>query len=220
MISETVETTKISPYGELLIEALRPYAEIKKIIPRRNLYLNINDIQYCYLLLEGQFGIYRQSDHRMLGSASYPGILGLGALVTERSSVYMKALTPSVAGRLSLDIVQHVIQELNLWEPLAKHMIILSNRLYISNEQLSAPTAFELVRTQLMELINEDSSIRREVTAERYIRDKTKLSRSRIMHILSELKKGGYIEMQKGILVDVIELPENLTINNIVRNSE
>lgn len=30
MISETVETTKISPYGELLIEALRPYAEIKK----------------------------------------------------------------------------------------------------------------------------------------------------------------------------------------------
>lgn len=203
------QRSNISPYGEVLIEALRPYAEIKKIAPRRNLPMNIGNARYCYLILAGQFGGYRQSDHRMLTIVSYPAILGLGGLLTDNTFTYLKALTPGMVGRISLEVVQHTIQEQNLWEILSKHMIYISRRLLISGQQLTAPTAFEIVCTQLTELMNEDISIRNEITAERYIRDKTELSRSRIMHILSELKKAGHIEIQKGLLEQIHELPVN-----------
>jgi len=198
---------QVSPYGKVLIDALSPFAEIKKIAARRNLYLSINQVLYCYLLLEGEFGIYRKSDHRMLAIVSSPTILGITGLVTANTSIYMKALVPAVAGRVPLEVVQHTIQEQNLWETLSRHLMLLADRLYVSAEQLSAPTAFDMVCTQLTELMREHDDIRENITAERYIRDKTELSRSRIMHILSELKKSGHIDIQKGILLSVGTLP-------------
>lgn len=115
-----------------------------------------------------------------------------------------------MVGKIPLEVVQNAIQEHNLWKPLSQHMMFLFERLYISGEQLSAPTASEIVYTQLNELMCEDPDIRQQITAERYIRDKTELSRSRIMGILSELKKDGHIETQKGILVNIRELPAKM----------
>ena len=56
--------------------------------------------------------------------------------------------------------------------------------------------------------MSEDARLRNSITAENYIRDKTNLSRSGIMRILSELKEGGYIEINRGILMMVHQLPE------------
>ena len=56
--------------------------------------------------------------------------------------------------------------------------------------------------------MSENEKYRNNITAENYIRDKTNLSRSGIMRILSELKEGGYIEINRGILIKVHQLPE------------
>jgi CRP-like cAMP-binding protein len=45
------------------------------------------------------------------------------------------------------------------------------------------------------------------VTAERYIREKTQLSRSGVMRILADLKTGGFIEMEEGRLIKINKLP-------------
>jgi CRP-like cAMP-binding protein len=201
------ESTKTSPYGKILIDALSPLAEIKQIKGRQNLELRINDVLYCYLVLKGHLGVFRKSDNRMLAVITYPSIMGIAGLVTGKSTIYLKALTPSTVGKVSLEIVQFTIQECNLWEPLSKHMMLLSERLYVSGEQLTAPTAFQIVCKQLMELMGEDISIRGQITAERYIRDKTELSRSKVMDVLSELKRNGSIELNKGILMNINSLP-------------
>ncbi|MHA0938650.1 helix-turn-helix domain-containing protein, partial [Enterobacter kobei] len=60
----------------------------------------------------------------------------------------------------------------------------------------------------LNELFNEDPSVRNNITVESYIREKTHLSRSGVMRILAGLKKGGYIEMQRGVLINIVKLPE------------
>ncbi|MDR9891636.1 helix-turn-helix domain-containing protein [Pseudenterobacter timonensis] len=208
LTSGSVAGKETSPYGRVLIEALRPQAKLMKIAPRRNLYLRIDNELYCYLLLEGSFGVYRKSDDRMLVIISGPSILGLSGLVTGNATIYLKALVPCVAAKIPLKTVQRTIEEQDLWEALSRYMMLIAVHLYIAGEQLSAPTASETVYTQLKVLMTEDPSIRNKITAERYIRDKTELSRSMIMRILSDLKKGGYIEIQKGILVNLHGLPE------------
>ncbi|ENA0610252.1 helix-turn-helix domain-containing protein [Enterobacter bugandensis] len=189
-----------SAYGKILADALLASAETRKIEPRRNLYLDVNQTRYCYLILEGYFGLYRKSDDRLLAIVTVPAVVGLSGMVTASSSVYLKALVPSVAGKISLTLVEEIIKEKGLWEILARYLMHLSERLFIASEQLTSPNAFESVCIQLKELMKEDESIRLNITAERYIRDKTELSRSRIMSILSELKKSGHIELDKGIL--------------------
>ncbi|WP_416173619.1 helix-turn-helix domain-containing protein [Enterobacter kobei] len=46
------------------------------------------------------------------------------------------------------------------------------------------------------------------MTAERYIRNKTPLSRSGVMKILSSLKSGGYINIEQGKLISIGVLPK------------
>ncbi|CAM6830726.1 helix-turn-helix domain-containing protein [Klebsiella michiganensis] len=48
---------------------------------------------------------------------------------------------------------------------------------------------------------------RHSVTAEKYIREKTRLSRSGVMRILAALKTGGFIEMEEGKLIKINKLP-------------
>ncbi|WP_414714013.1 helix-turn-helix domain-containing protein [Scandinavium sp.] len=49
--------------------------------------------------------------------------------------------------------------------------------------------------------------MRERILVENYIRDKTNISRSRIMRIHSNLKAGGYILMDRGILKDISNIP-------------
>lgn len=73
--------------------------------------------------------------------------------------------------------------------------------------KLVTPSVFERVRYQLYELMSKPQSIRKSVTAENYMRSKTRLSRSGIMNALSELRKGGYITIEDGHLIDIKHIP-------------
>lgn len=85
--------------------------------------------------------------------------------------------------------------------------MFMYNRLYNAVMPQGAPTAYEMIRQQLLRLMEEDESYRSAVTAERYIRDKTQLSRSGVMRILADLKTGGFIEMEEGRLITINKLP-------------
>ena len=69
----------------------------------------------------------------------------------------------------------------------------------------SVPTK-ELVVNSLIRLRNEPLSIRNKQTAADYIIDKTRLSRSTVMALLSELKKQGFLRLSKGMLVNEDDL--------------
>ena len=81
------------------------------------------------------------------------------------------------------------------------------NRLYHNVMPQGAPTAYEMIRQQLLRLMEEEADYRHSVTAERYIREKTQLSRSGVMRILADLKTGGFIEMEEGKLIKINKLP-------------
>ena len=129
-------------------------------------------------------------------------------MATRSMNGYIKLLTTSDIGILSLERTFDIIRENDLWELLTMHMMVVTSKLYASNKMLTAPTSYDIIKSQLIELMSENEKYRNSITAENYIRDKTNLSRSGIMRILSELKEGGYIEINRGILMMVHQLPE------------
>lgn len=68
-------------------------------------------------------------------------------------------------------------------------------------------SSYEIIRLQLLELMQEPERLRLNVTAANYIQNRTYLSRSGIMRILSQLRDAQCITLQRGVLLEVHSLP-------------
>lgn len=197
-----------SDHAQLLIDELKRDAEVKHILPRRRLSMQVGDERFCYVILNGCVTVHRCSDDLAMVTATSPSLIGIGNLQKMQMDGYIKTLVASDIAILKMETVYDIISANQLWESLAMHMMSIAGKLFDSSEQLSAPSAYDIVRAQLNELFSEAPAIRNNITAERYIREKTHLSRSGVMRILAGLKEGGYIVIQRGVLVNIVKLPE------------
>ncbi|WP_336212693.1 winged helix-turn-helix transcriptional regulator [Enterobacter sp. P82] len=210
MATETSQSSILrkSQYSRELMEYLKRDAEVKKFLPRRHLYMQVGEERLCYLLLKGRVTYYRRSDDLAVSTISAPGVVGIGNLQQMQQDGYIKTLVACEIAILKMSTVYEVVSANQLWEHVAKHMMDIAGRLFVHSKHLSAPSAYDMIRLQLIELFNEEPAIRNYITVEKYIRDKTHLSRSGVMRILASLKEGGYIEMHRGKLINIVKLPE------------
>ena len=104
----------------------------------------------------------------------------------------------------------NILNEKNLWQEMAH---ILTQRLMVLSmreRELLGVDSYQMVRILLMELAVYSETYRRQINVLRFIQRRTNLSRSRIMSILSELRKGGYIIIHRGVLMTIAQpLPAN-----------
>ncbi|MCK6895162.1 helix-turn-helix domain-containing protein [Enterobacter bugandensis] len=198
---------RASPYAQELISHLLPDSTTRRTARGERLDLQINGQGMCYLILEGTVAIYRRSDDMMLSTARSPALFGLANLTDIYFNDYLKTVSPCLIGTLTTERVNEIIKEKALWGLLSKQLMFVYSRLYNNVMPQGAPTAYEMIRQQLIKLMEEDESYRSSVTAERYIREKTHLSRSGVMRILADLKTGGFIEMEEGRLIKINKLP-------------
>ncbi|MCV2531854.1 helix-turn-helix domain-containing protein [Enterobacter wuhouensis] len=206
-MSPSEKTHRGSPYAQELIQHLQPYCTTRKMGRGEQLDLQVNGQGFCYLILEGTIAVYRRSDNMMLSTARSPALFGLANLTDIYFNDYLKTVSPCVIGVLTTAQVGEIIKEKALWGLLSNQLMFVYNRLYHNVMPQGAPTAYEMIRQQLIKLMEEDNAYRESVTAERYIRDKTQLSRSGVMRILADLKTGGFIEMEEGRLMKIHKLP-------------
>ena len=169
--------------------------------------LQVNGQGMCYLILEGTIAVYRRSDNMMLSTARSPAVFGLANLTDIYFSDYLKTVSPCLIGTITTERVNAIIKEKALWGLLSQQLMYVYSRLYNNVMPQGAPTAYEMIRQQLMKLTEEEEGYRLSVTAEKYIREKTHLSRSGVMRILADLKTGGFIEMEEGGLIKINKLP-------------
>lgn len=200
--SSSIFIEKPSPYARFLVEHFLPFSQSKQYPPRIRLSLHHKGEALCLLILEGLITVHRETDGLAVATLPAPQVLGLGRL-----DIYIETLQPCKIAMLSVNDAHKVIKDNNLWENVAHYLLLASARLYTHGKQLSAPTAYEIICHQLRELLQEPNEIRTNKTAEQYIREKTHLSRSRIMKILSELKTGEYIVLHRGHLLEINHLP-------------
>ena len=93
-----------------------------------------------------------------------------------------------------------ILNAQNLWQEmahvLAQRLMVLSMR----SQEMMGVDSYLMVRTLLTELADYPEAYRRQINVLSFIQRRTNLSRSRIMSILSELRKGGYITVHRGVL--------------------
>lgn len=96
----------------------------------------------------------------------------------------------------------------NLWPELTKvlswYICMLSKR----DDVLVARSAYSVVREFLYEINDLIVQQQRDINVYDYIQEYTNLARSTIIKILSDLKKGQYIVVEKGRLLNLTALPE------------
>ena len=191
---------------EALIKHVLPAAE-RVVIGRGDVvHYYKDDIRQCFLLLQGSVALHRRGDGIVLNSESAPFILGVSSQFSSEH-LYVRALETSEIARVPLDCFNHIVAQLDLWEHFSKLLIYTASRVYEHCAQISQMSAYDIIRFQLVELMQEPDAIRQQITAAAYIKSRTYLSRSGIMRILAELRTGNYITMERGILLDINHLP-------------
>lgn len=202
------------------LERMKPTADIERLMMHLNPELNniktynnqiinynTNKVRQCFLLHKGSVSLYRMVDGMVLNTESAPYVFGMSTQLTHADYLYIRVHDAAEISMLSIDRANEIIEEHNLWKNLAYLLIYTATRVYDHCTKISALTSYDVIRYQIYELMSETESVRRSVTIVKYVQDRTFLSRSGIMKILAELKKGDYIVTDKGMLVHINHIP-------------
>ncbi len=73
--------------------------------------------------------------------------------------------------------------------------------------QLIGASNYHQIRSTLINMAKWNETLRSRIGVMRYIQQRTKISRSVIAEVLSALRQGNYIQMDKGKLVSITRLP-------------
>ena len=100
-----------------------------------------------------------------------------------------------------------LIEQNQLWRD-AFHWLAWQNRiLELRDVQLIGHNSYEQIRATLLSMIDWNEELRSRIGVMNYIHQRTRISRSVVAEVLAALRKGGYIEMNKGKLVAINRLP-------------
>lgn len=165
----------------------------------------------CHGIYSGVVALHRKSDNMALAVINGPFISGISNSLSDMGPgpLYLKVKTPVNAFSLSAAQALKVIEKQNQWENLCRILSYYTAFFYNRINEIAQPDSYKIVRALLLRLEQEPYEIRSYTTACQYIQDHSALSRSGIMLILADLKKGGFINIHRGILVSINKIPEN-----------
>lgn len=164
---------------------------------------------YIYFFTEGSFSLSRSSDNLFIAALSAPFIIGLTLPFNKSGQHFIFSETECRGFRISEKKAIEKINQYNLWKDVASILSYHIRLLIQRDEQLVGVSAYTTIRYSLLKLMEMSQQERMNINVEKFIQQHTKLSRSGIMKILSNLRAGNYIQMHRGRLIDVDNLPEN-----------
>ncbi len=170
--------------------------------------INTADSDYIQIVVSGEVEIRRASDELSMFTLTTQGILGIASVYNNAALLYGLARTTTVIRTIKKTDFERVIGENNLWPELTKILVWYIGIFSKRDDVLVARSAYSVVREFLLEINDLIVLHKRDVNVYDYIQEYTNLARSTIIKILSDLKKGHYIVVEKGKLVTINTLPE------------
>ncbi|MDR9891637.1 helix-turn-helix domain-containing protein [Pseudenterobacter timonensis] len=195
---------------ENIIQKVSPFANPFTAARGEILRYTAGNKPHCYLLHSGSVTLNRRGDGMVLNTENAPFVLGVSNQYASNGNLYLKVVENAQLSRLSVERFNLLTESYNLWRDLSYLMIYNVSRVYAHITMISQMSSYDLIRFQLQELMDEPDAIRLNTTAANYIMNRTYLSRSGVMRILSVLRNKGYITLQRGVLVRLDALPESL----------
>lgn len=190
-----------------LVDKLSPFVTFEKYPARSRFYYFADGVAMCYIVRSGQIKVHRDADELVIAAIPVPNVCGISNASAITNTVFLETLSETEIAILTTAEAQQLVAETNAWESLAGHIAKVTTNLYHHNVIMTAPTTYEVVRFQLLTLMQEDTSIRETTSAAKYILERTRVSRSTVMKILAQLRQGNYIELDDGVLKAIHHLP-------------
>ncbi|HIH9477324.1 TPA: helix-turn-helix domain-containing protein [Klebsiella variicola subsp. variicola] len=148
------------------------------------------------LLEEGIASLCHAENNMVISTIFSPSLLGLidgyGVFngIPEKHHCSLFAETDLRGHWIAHQAAVEILNAQNLWQEMA----------HVLAQRLMGVDSYLMVRTLLTELADYPEAYRRQINVLSFIQRRTNLSRSRIMSILSELRKGDYITIHRGVL--------------------
>ena len=145
-----------------------------------------------------------------LGIVTGPSILGLRQLAPSGATGRYEAIASCMVYSVNADEFVRVVEENRLWPDVVNILVTIINALAARTAASGLQTAYDIIRSNLIYMDSETTcALKERYTVVKYMQTFSRLSRSIILKILSELKSGGFIEMEKGKLIRINRnLPE------------
>lgn len=207
---DTLRSTKTDPtFLNALMERLEPFLNYKLVPINSRFILSASQSKKCYFVKSGSFSLYRQPNDILVELFDAPTLRGAIHHPDGSQSLYiLKVIYPCEMAIIERDELFSLFTQHNLWELFARHQVAINSMVAEKMFKLMTPSVYDIIRLQLYELMNTSSCVRESITVEAYIRSKTRISRSSIMRILSDLKVEGYIDLDRGKLKSLNFLPK------------
>ncbi|WP_052283934.1 helix-turn-helix domain-containing protein [Kluyvera genomosp. 1] len=162
------------------------------------------------VIQQGTVSLHRINHHILYGIVQGPIIFGLAAGVSQIRNEYMLTAESECRGYyLAASDTLQCLEHKQLWREAFYWMGWQTRMLELRDKQLIGTNHYHQIRSTLFMMMEWAPEIRGRIGVLNYIQQRTGISRSVIAEVLSALRKGEYIQMNKGKLVGVTRLPDD-----------
>lgn len=193
-----------------LTAIIEPVAEKLTVAPRKRMTWTYKGRQQMYLLLEGELSILRASDGLLIVTVYEPHLFGIAEMIQPTQGHILRAESVSTVLRFDAQLAAARFRQEGVWEDVAALLSYHTAYLIYRDAQIVQQRTYSVIRNHLHEMILLPEETRMRTTILDYIQDRTLLSRSSILNVLSALKQGKYITFKRGgYLLELGHLPES-----------
>nr|WP_216668374.1 helix-turn-helix domain-containing protein [Cronobacter sakazakii] len=173
-------------------------------------FINEQGEQQCWFFKEGSLNVWREENHIHVDLMTSPLYLSFSdAVIPEPLRYTLITETPCRGFRMPVRRAIEIIEHRQLWKSFCHWQTWLMRWFEWRDAHFIGTTTYSQIRSTLLTMAAWSPEVRAQVGVIHHIQNHTHISRSVIAEILAELRKGKYIEMQKGKLVAVNKLPLN-----------
>ncbi|WP_333497635.1 winged helix-turn-helix transcriptional regulator [Kluyvera sp. CHPC 1.2972] len=192
-----------------LTALLQPIAEKMKVVPRKRMTWTHKNQPQLFLFLEGELSILRASDGLLIVTVYDPHLFGIAEMIQPVRGHLLRAESESTILRVDAQTAMQVFREEGAWEDVASVLSYHTAYLFYRDALVVQQRTYSVIRNHLQEMILLPEETRMKISILDYIQERTHLSRSSVLNVLSALKNGHYIEFKRGgYLLSVNSLPE------------
>ncbi|GDX06054.1 helix-turn-helix domain-containing protein [Buttiauxella sp. A111] len=190
-------------------KALWSQGKEQEFHPGEDIYAVKGDEKSIYLFTEGHFTFVRAKDGLVISSLRGGLVYGIAECLRPRGGFSLRVEEACKAIVVPAERAFEIFTQQQLWESVAHLMAWFVQNITLREEHLVGVSAYVMIRSKLLELHLQPSEFRAKTNVVDYIKDRTQLARSTIMAILSELRRGEYIEIKRGKLITIKYLPKD-----------
>jgi hypothetical protein len=190
--------TRPSDSIERLINILAPFGEHIDVTAKKRLTWEKEGKPFVYLFLSGELSVSRVTDGILIATVNEPHVFGFSEFFYPLRGNRLRAETACKLSRLEQQKAEIIIEQHGLWRDVAAVLAFHTNRMVYRDLQIMNQRTYPIVCYYLRELNELPDETKARVNILNYIQERSGLSRSSILNIVSSLKTDKAINFARG----------------------